>query len=97
LGCILEIPLICQKGGHSRPDSCSASWHFLPTPPSAGFSHWLISADQFMLRPNASVRLSAMLCSAMTSAGCTNPSLTYMALTARAVDHAVSEMKKGNL
>lgn len=35
--------------------------------------------------------------SAMTSAGCTNPSLTYMALTARAVDHAVSELKKGNL
>lgn len=35
--------------------------------------------------------------SAMVSAGCTNPSLTYMALTARAVDFAVSEMKKGNL
>ena len=35
--------------------------------------------------------------SAMTSAGCTNPSLTYMALTARAADHAVSEMRKGNL
>ena len=35
--------------------------------------------------------------SAMTSAGCTNPSLTYMALTARAVDYAVSELKKGNL
>ena len=34
---------------------------------------------------------------AMTSAGCTNPSLTYMALTARAVDYAVSELKKGNL
>lgn len=33
----------------------------------------------------------------MTSAGCQNPSLTYMALTARAVDHAVSEMKKMNL
>ncbi len=33
----------------------------------------------------------------MTSAGCVNPSLTYMALTARAVDHAVSEMKKGNI
>jgi hypothetical protein len=32
-----------------------------PTPFSAGFSHWLASADQFMLRPNASVRLSAML------------------------------------
>jgi choline dehydrogenase-like flavoprotein len=35
--------------------------------------------------------------SAMTSAGCQNPSLTYMALTARAADYAVSEMKKGNL
>ncbi|OBX35038.1 paromamine 6'-oxidase [Halomonas elongata] len=33
----------------------------------------------------------------MTSASCVNPSLTYMALTARAVDHAVSELKKGNL
>ena len=35
--------------------------------------------------------------SAMVSAGCQNPSLTYMALTARAADHAVSEMKKGHL
>jgi len=33
----------------------------------------------------------------MTSASCVNPSLTYMALTARAADHAVSELKKGNL
>jgi len=33
----------------------------------------------------------------MTSANCVNPSLTYMALTARAADHAVSELKKGNL
>jgi choline dehydrogenase-like flavoprotein len=35
--------------------------------------------------------------SAMTSSACQNPSLTYMALTARAVDHAVTEMKKLNL
>lgn len=35
--------------------------------------------------------------SAMTSAACQNPSLTYMALTARAVDYAVSELKKRNL
>ncbi|MES2475537.1 MAG: GMC family oxidoreductase [Verrucomicrobiota bacterium] len=35
--------------------------------------------------------------SAMTSAGCQNPSLTYMALTARAVDHAVKESKKGTI
>jgi choline dehydrogenase-like flavoprotein len=34
---------------------------------------------------------------AMVSSGCQNPSLTYMALTARAADFAVSEMKKGNL
>lgn len=33
----------------------------------------------------------------MTSASCVNPSLTYMALTARAADHAVEEMKKLNL
>ncbi|MEY3209361.1 MAG: hypothetical protein RL064_1392 [Bacteroidota bacterium] len=33
----------------------------------------------------------------MTSAACVNPSLTYMAFTARAVDFAVSELKKGNL
>ncbi len=33
----------------------------------------------------------------MTSTGTQNPSLTYMALTARAVDYAVNEMKKGNI
>ncbi len=35
--------------------------------------------------------------SAMTSSGCVNPSLTYMALTARACDFAVSEAKKINI
>lgn len=33
----------------------------------------------------------------MTSTSTQNPSLTYMALTARAVDHAVNELKKRNL
>lgn len=33
----------------------------------------------------------------MTSSACQNPSITYMALTARATDYAVEEMKKGNL
>jgi choline dehydrogenase-like flavoprotein len=33
----------------------------------------------------------------MTSASCVNPSLTYMALTARAADHAVRELKKMNI
>ena len=35
--------------------------------------------------------------SCMTSANCVNPSITYMALTARAVNFAVSELKKNNL
>lgn len=34
---------------------------------------------------------------AMVSSSCMNPSLTYMALTARACDYAVSQMKKGEL
>jgi choline dehydrogenase-like flavoprotein len=33
----------------------------------------------------------------MVSSSCVNPSLTYMALTARACDYAVSSMKKGEL
>ncbi|OLY91614.1 Choline dehydrogenase [Cnuella takakiae] len=33
----------------------------------------------------------------MTSTSTQNPSLTYMAFTARAVDYAVQEMKKGNI
>lgn len=33
----------------------------------------------------------------MASAACVNPSLTYMAFTARAVDHAVNELKKQNI
>jgi choline dehydrogenase-like flavoprotein len=34
---------------------------------------------------------------AMVSSACQNPSLTYMALTARAADFAVRELKKGNI
>ncbi|WP_375326052.1 GMC oxidoreductase [Flagellimonas sp. GZD32] len=33
----------------------------------------------------------------MASASCVNPSLTYMAFTARAANHAVQELKKGNI
>jgi choline dehydrogenase-like flavoprotein len=33
----------------------------------------------------------------MTSAACVNPSLTYMAFTARAAHYAVEELKRGNL
>jgi len=34
---------------------------------------------------------------AMVSSSCVNPSLTYMALTARACDYAVAQMKKGEI
>jgi len=33
----------------------------------------------------------------MTSTSCQNPSLTYMAITARAANHAIEELKKGNI
>ena len=35
--------------------------------------------------------------SCMTSSACQNPSLTYMALTARAADYAVNELNRRNL
>ena len=35
--------------------------------------------------------------SCMTSSACQNPSLTYMALTARACDYAVGALKRGEL
>ncbi len=34
--------------------------------------------------------------SAMASSGCVNPSITFMAMTARAVDHAVTSLKAGH-
>jgi choline dehydrogenase-like flavoprotein len=33
----------------------------------------------------------------MTSTGTQNPTLTFMAITARAADHSVGELKKGNI
>jgi hypothetical protein len=33
----------------------------------------------------------------MASSACVNPSLTYMAMTARAVNYAVGELKKRNI
>ena len=35
--------------------------------------------------------------SCMASAACVNPSLTYMALTARAADYAVNELNRRNI
>ena len=49
--------------------------------------------NQMHLAPNVFVTDGAC----MTSTGTQNPSITYMALTARAVDHAVKELKKGTI
>lgn len=49
--------------------------------------------NQMHLAPNVFVTDGA----AMTSTGTQNPSITYMALTARAVDYAVKELKKGSI
>lgn len=49
--------------------------------------------NQMHLAPNVFVTDGAC----MTSTGTQNPSITYMALTARAVDYAVKELKKGNI
>jgi choline dehydrogenase-like flavoprotein len=35
--------------------------------------------------------------SCMVSSGCQNPSITYMALTARAANYAVEQLRKGEL
>ncbi|QNL50169.1 GMC family oxidoreductase [Olivibacter sp. SDN3] len=53
----------------------------------------LNASNQLWDAPNVFVTDGA----AMTSSGCVNPSLTYMAMTARAVNYAVEELKKGNL
>lgn len=49
--------------------------------------------NQFHSCPNVFVTDGAC----MTSTSTQNPSLTFMALTARAANHAVSELKKGNI
>lgn len=59
------------------------------TPGNSVLNKW----NQVWDAPNVFVTDGAF----MASASCVNPSLTYMAFTARAVDHAVTDMKKGNL
>ena len=53
----------------------------------------LNSHNQVWDAPNVFVTDGA----SMVSSACQNPSLTYMALTARAADFAMSELKKGNI
>jgi choline dehydrogenase-like flavoprotein len=53
----------------------------------------LNSYNQVWDAPNVFVTDGAF----MVSSNCVNPSLTYMAMTARAADHAVNELKRRNL
>lgn len=53
----------------------------------------LNGANQLWEAPNVYITDGAC----MASSACQNPSLTYMALTARAADHAVAELKRMNL
>ena len=80
---------------YDNPDNMGLGIHEMGTarmgrdPKTSVLNKW----NQVHEAPNVFVTDGA----AMTSSGCQNPSLTYMALTARAADYAVSELKKGNL
>jgi glucoside 3-dehydrogenase (cytochrome c) catalytic subunit len=58
-------------------------------PKTSALNGW----NQMWAAPNVFVTDGAC----MASSACQNPSLTYMALTARAASHAVEELKRGNL
>jgi len=80
---------------YDGPDNIGLGIHEMGTarmgkdPKSSVLNKW----NQVHEAPNVFVTDGA----AMTSSACQNPSLTYMALTARAANHAVEELKKGNL
>jgi choline dehydrogenase-like flavoprotein len=80
---------------YDNPDNIGLGIHEMGTarmgkdPKTSVLNKW----NQVHEAPNVFVTDGA----AMTSSGCQNPSLTYMAMTARAVDYAVKELKKMNL
>lgn len=80
---------------YDNPDNIGLGIHEMGTarmgldPKTSVLNKW----NQVHEAPNVFVTDGAC----MTSSACQNPSLTYMALTARAVDYAVKELKKQNL
>ncbi|HEY4659197.1 MAG TPA: GMC oxidoreductase, partial [Gemmatimonadaceae bacterium] len=59
-----------------------------------------VSGDSVLNRWNQAWEVPNLLVTdgaCMASTACQNPSITYMALTARAAAHAVGEMKRGAL
>jgi choline dehydrogenase-like flavoprotein len=92
---MLEVAGFKNVNTFDNPDNMGLGIHEMGTarmgndPKTSVLNKW----NQVHEAPNVFVTDGA----AMTSSGCQNPSLTYMALTARAADWAVSELKKGNL
>ncbi|MFT5144349.1 MAG: hypothetical protein ACI80V_000952 [Rhodothermales bacterium] len=74
----------CEKAWKSRPPKC---WK--PRAPSTVLNEWNQCHDV----PNLFVTDGAC----MASSACQNPSLTYMALTARAPSYAIDQLKTGSL
>jgi len=83
-----KITLGSGKGNANLGHVCGTC-RFGTDPKTSVLNKW----NQVWDAPNVFVTDGAC----MTSAACQNPSLTYMALTARAVDFAVGELKKGNI
>lgn len=92
---MLEVAGFKNVSTYDAPNNIGLGIHEMGTarmgkdPKTSVLNKW----NQVHEAPNVFVTDGA----AMTSSACQNPSLTYMALTARAADHAVSELKKGNL
>ncbi len=92
---MLEVAGLKDIRTYDRPSHPGACIHEMGTarmgndPKTSVLNRW----NQMHDVPNVFVTDGAC----MTSSGCQNPSLTYMALTARACNYAAEELKKGNL
>lgn len=92
---MLEVAGLKDIVSYDRPTAPGACIHEMGTarmghdPKTSVLNRW----NQLHDVPNVFVTDGAC----MTSSGCQNPSLTYMALTARACDYAVKALKKGEL
>ena len=92
---MLEAAGVKNVQGHDGDGTLGRGIHEMGTarmgkdPKTSVLNKW----NQVWDAPNVFVTDGAF----MTSASCVNPSLGYMAFTARAADHAVSELKKKNI
>jgi choline dehydrogenase-like flavoprotein len=92
---MLETAGVKNVQGHDGDGTLGRGIHEMGTarmgkdPKTSVLNKW----NQVWDAPNVFVTDGAF----MTSASCVNPSLGYMAFTARAADHAVSELKKRNI